>query len=188
MHLTLNRAVALLAVAMLSLLACGERPASSSRPFDVRVHADDGKPLANVKLYMGPTLLCRTGTNGVAHLFLAGGDASVYKIRVECPVGSVSPTDPLAVTPEAPDYDVVCRASDGPADASAVSTSPHPADAEPSIESLYLSPNPRDQARARAILESRVFGGHRSSDDVRLLKAICKSQRDMACLQSLRGL
>ncbi len=37
------------------------------------------------------------------------------------------------------------------------------------------------EAKARATLEPRVFGGHASSDEIRMLKAICKHQGDRAC-------
>jgi hypothetical protein len=37
------------------------------------------------------------------------------------------------------------------------------------------------EAKARAALEPRVFGGHASADEIRMLKAICKHQGDRAC-------
>ena len=49
--------------------------------------------------------------------------------------------------------------------------------------SLALSNNPSDVQRARDMLEPRVFGHKASSDEVRLLKSICKNQRDTLCVQ-----
>jgi ABC transport system ATP-binding/permease protein len=37
------------------------------------------------------------------------------------------------------------------------------------------------EAKARATLEPRVFGGRASADEIRMLKAICKHQGDRAC-------
>jgi hypothetical protein len=37
------------------------------------------------------------------------------------------------------------------------------------------------EAKARAALEPRVFGGRASADEIRMLKAICKHQGDRAC-------
>jgi len=48
---------------------------------------------------------------------------------------------------------------------------------------LALSSNPSDVQRARELLEPRVFGRKGSGDEIRLLKSICKTQHDMACVQ-----
>ena len=48
---------------------------------------------------------------------------------------------------------------------------------------LAISNNPADVQRARDMLEPRVFGHKASPEEVRLLKAVCKSQRDTLCVQ-----
>jgi pSer/pThr/pTyr-binding forkhead associated (FHA) protein len=48
---------------------------------------------------------------------------------------------------------------------------------------LALSNNPQDVQHARDMLEPRVFGHKATGDEVRLLKSICKSQRDTLCVQ-----
>jgi len=42
-----------------------------------------------------------------------------------------------------------------------------------------------DQQGARALLEPRVFGGRGTSDEIELLKGICKAQHDKVCLSSI---
>jgi hypothetical protein len=53
---------------------------------------------------------------------------------------------------------------------------------------LVKTGNPADVQRARDILEPRVFGHKASSDEVRLLKSICKSQHDSVCVQQCAAL
>src|SRR5690606_31419712 len=42
-------------------------------------------------------------------------------------------------------------------------------------------------AEARQLLEGKVRSGHGSPDEVRLLKALCKSPPDPACLEDIRS-
>jgi pSer/pThr/pTyr-binding forkhead associated (FHA) protein len=68
----------------------------------------------------------------------------------------------------------------------AAPTRPTPRSAVPSFDlerSLALSSNSQDVQRARDMLEPRVFGHRASSDEVRLLKSICKNQHDSLCVQ-----
>jgi hypothetical protein len=52
------------------------------------------------------------------------------------------------------------------------------------IESARVkSGNPADVQRARDMLEPRVFGHRATGEEVRLLKSICKNQRDSVCVQ-----
>jgi hypothetical protein len=51
---------------------------------------------------------------------------------------------------------------------------------------LALSSNASDVQRARDLLEPRVFGGRASPDEVRLLEAICKQQRDPQCTRQCK--
>jgi ABC transport system ATP-binding/permease protein len=48
---------------------------------------------------------------------------------------------------------------------------------------LIKSGNPDDVNRARSLLEPRVFSHRASSDEVRLLHSICKTQHDTLCVQ-----
>jgi len=57
-----------------------------------------------------------------------------------------------------------------------------PASESASGKTTDLAMQGRDgEAKARAALEPRVFGGRASPDEIRMLKAICKHQGDRAC-------
>jgi pSer/pThr/pTyr-binding forkhead associated (FHA) protein len=63
--------------------------------------------------------------------------------------------------------------------------------AKPTFElerTLALSNNPSDVQKARDMLEPRVFGHKASSDEVRLLKSICKNQHDNACVNGISNI
>jgi hypothetical protein len=55
------------------------------------------------------------------------------------------------------------------------------------LNELVDSPNPADWQKARNILEPRVFARHGTDDDARLLKMICKAQRDAQCVAALKS-
>jgi len=50
-----------------------------------------------------------------------------------------------------------------------------------------LQDTPSSIAAARAILEPKVFGNHATAEEIRMLKAICKSQHDETCIKALLG-
>ncbi len=90
----------------------------------------------------------------------------------------------VAPTPHTP------HASDNtPAPPPAPHPTPQPrpqAPASPSPFDLATSSNPADWQKARNILEPRVFAGHASSAEVRLLKSICKQQGDRTCVEACK--
>ena len=53
---------------------------------------------------------------------------------------------------------------------------------------LATSDDPADWQRAREILESKVYNHHGSPVEIRLLKAICKKQGDMTCVDVCKTL
>ena len=56
----------------------------------------------------------------------------------------------------------------------------------PTPSALAASKNPADWQTARNILEPRVFAGHASPQEVRLLEAICAHQGDRTCVEACK--
>jgi pSer/pThr/pTyr-binding forkhead associated (FHA) protein len=93
-------------------------------------------------------------------------------------LGAVASTRPVRTTPPA--------APDPTVPLPAIPTRPAPRPGGVTFDqerTLALSSNSSDVQRARDLLEPRVFGHRASSDEVRLLKSICKNQHDTLCVQ-----
>jgi hypothetical protein len=54
------------------------------------------------------------------------------------------------------------------------------------VAELMRSRKPDDYQAARAIVEPRIYNGHATVDDVRVMTTICKAQKDEPCLRTLR--
>ena len=82
---------------------------------------------------------------------------------------------------------VVTAVTTGTTAPTATHTVPHPGggNAFSQAQALTLA-NPPDNAGARALLEPRVFGaGKASTEEVNLLKGICRSQHDRNCVAAI---
>ena len=47
------------------------------------------------------------------------------------------------------------------------------------------SKDPGDQSHVRSVIEPRIFAGKGSPTDVAMLRSVCKTQSDAACLRRL---
>jgi pSer/pThr/pTyr-binding forkhead associated (FHA) protein len=56
------------------------------------------------------------------------------------------------------------------------------------VHQLLLQDTPSSIAAARAILEPKVFGNRATAEEIRMLKTICKSQRDEVCVEKCKSL
>jgi hypothetical protein len=72
----------------------------------------------------------------------------------------------------------VCRALEFPAKSNV----------ERNAFELAATDDPSDRQKARELLEPKVFSKRGTPAEIRLLKAICKSQGDFTCVETCRGL
>jgi len=114
-----------------ALAACGDPPPPPAIAVVIRARADNGTPVGNVEIYMGPRLVAQTDIEGRAQLDVRGAEGETFSLQVKCPDGFRSPNAPLPVrnfgigASAPPEYGVTChetrhtmvvavRASDGP--------------------------------------------------------------------------
>ena len=67
-------------------------------------------------------------------------------------------------------------------------TTPAPRGTGTDVHQLLLQDTPSSIAAARAILEPKVFGNRATAEEIRMLKTICKSQRDEVCVEKCKSL
>lgn len=133
-----------------------------------------------------------TAAVGIVILSLARGHPTYHD--PEAPPGAdfsgiavahppVDPKPAPAPEPTDPTQPATPRPVATPADLSGdpLRTIPSPT---PSV--LAASKNPADWQKARNILEPRVFAGHASPQEVRLLEAICAHQGDRTCAEACK--
>jgi pSer/pThr/pTyr-binding forkhead associated (FHA) protein len=68
------------------------------------------------------------------------------------------------------------------------STAPPPRANGTDVHQLLLQDTPSSIATARSILEPKVFGNRATAEEIRMLKTICKSQRDEVCVEKCKTL
>lgn len=91
-----------LAAMLAGMVACGgstEPEDRSKLAFDADfvVTSDPGKGTAAAELFVGGQKLAATDAEGRAHVTLRGAEGDSVEIRVACPTGYQSPTEPIAV-------------------------------------------------------------------------------------------
>ena len=101
------------------------------------------------------------------------------------PVITQAPPPPLPLPPPPPPP----RPPPGPATQPPPPRPPPPAPT-PKVSAFDLgaSENPNDWQKAREMLEPKVYAKHGSAAEIRLLKALCKKQGDMTCVDVCKGL
>jgi pSer/pThr/pTyr-binding forkhead associated (FHA) protein len=56
------------------------------------------------------------------------------------------------------------------------------------VRQLMIQGSPADVAAARSILEPKVFSNRATSEEIRMMKAICKQQHDEVCIEKCKAL
>jgi pSer/pThr/pTyr-binding forkhead associated (FHA) protein len=125
------------------------------------ITADDGVPLTRLN---------------IANAKLAELDAATHIVTT----ATTAPPPPVP-THTAPVHTAVSTATAVPTH----TAHPHSSNVLQQASALSLA---GDNAGARALLEPRVFRGHGSPDEVRMLKGVCKAQHDKECIAAIEKL
>lgn len=86
----------LLALA-LSLTGCDAPPLVHDYEVTLVVSGDPGTPLADVEVSQGSERIGRSGPDGTVHLLLRGREGRAVALRVQCPEGYRSPSEPISI-------------------------------------------------------------------------------------------
>jgi len=110
-----SAALAALATSGVAVAGC-EPPPPPAVTITVHTRTETGTAVADAAVFAGPTLVARTDREGLARLDIRGAEGETFYVRVDCPTGYRSPTEPLSVrrlgiaaATAAPRYDVVCH-------------------------------------------------------------------------------
>ena len=116
----------------------------------------------------------------------AGKDAGAITQNSVTPPNTAPPPTPTQ-RPTPTSHTTVTNATTPPAPTTPPTTPPKPPAGGTPLERAQKAALEGQPAAVRAILESRVMGGHASPEEARLLRAACKQMGDTACAEAVRA-
>jgi hypothetical protein len=81
----------------LVLAACDPPPLVRDYEVTLAISGDPGRPLADVEVSHGSAPIGRSGPDGTVHLLLRGREGRAVALRVRCPDGYRSPSEPISI-------------------------------------------------------------------------------------------
>jgi hypothetical protein len=100
----------------IAVSSCRPPPAPPPTSITIFARAETGAAVQNAEIYTGTSFLARTDPQGRAELDVNGTEGDTFELRVKCPQGYLSPSDPVVVrrltiasTGAGPEYSVTCH-------------------------------------------------------------------------------